>query len=68
MAKILVSGGTGYIGSHTVVELLEEGMEVVIVDNLSNSERAVLKGIESITGVEPQFEEIDLRDRKAASI
>ncbi len=65
MAKILVSGGTGYIGSHTVVELLEEGMEVVIVDNLSNSEREVLAGIKSITGIEPHFEEVDLRDRKA---
>jgi len=65
MAKILVSGGTGYIGSHTVVELLEEGMEVVIVDNLSNSELTVLDGIASITGVKPQFEKIDLRDRKA---
>ncbi len=65
MAKILVSGGTGYIGSHTVVELLEKGMEVVIVDNLSNSEREVLAGIKSITGIEPHFEEVDLRDRKA---
>jgi len=65
MAKILVSGGTGYIGSHTVVELLEEGMEVVIVDNLSNSEREVLNGITSITGIEPHFEEVDLRDRNA---
>ena len=65
MPKILVSGGTGYIGSHTAVELLEEGMEVVIVDNLSNSEREVLDGITSITGKEPHFEEVDLRDRKA---
>ena len=65
MAKILVSGGTGYIGSHTVVELLEEGMEVVIVDNLSNSEREVLDGITSITGRKPHFEEVDLRDRNA---
>jgi UDP-glucose 4-epimerase len=63
MPKILVTGGTGYIGSHTVVELLEEGMEVVIVDNLSNSEREVLDGIFSITGKEPHFEEVDLRDR-----
>ena len=63
MSKILVTGGTGYIGSHTVVELLEEGMEVVIVDNLSNSEREVLSGILSITGKEPHFEEVDLRDR-----
>lgn len=65
MPKILVTGGTGYIGSHTAVELLEEGMQVVIVDNLSNSEREVLEGIESITGIKPQFEEVDLRDRKA---
>ncbi len=65
MAKILVTGGTGYIGSHTVVELLEEGMEVVIVDNLSNSEREVLNGITSITGKEPHFEEVDLRERNA---
>jgi len=65
MAKILVTGGTGYIGSHTVVELQEEGMEVVIVDNLCNSEREVLEGIVSITGVMPHFEEVDLRDREA---
>lgn len=65
MTKILVTGGTGYIGSHTVVELLEEGMEVVIIDNLSNSERKVLSGISSISGKEPHFEEVDLRDRGA---
>jgi len=65
MSKILVTGGTGYIGSHTVVELITEGMEVVIVDNLSNSEREVLNGIESITGKEPYFEEVDLRERNA---
>ncbi len=62
---ILVTGGTGYIGSHTVVELLEEKMEVVIIDNLSNSEREVLDGIAGITGTRPHFEEVDLRDRKA---
>lgn len=65
MSKILVAGGTGYIGSHTVVELLEEGMEVVIVDNLSNSEREVLDGIKAITGKMPHFEETDLREREA---
>ena len=65
MPKILVSGGTGYIGSHTVVELLGKGMEVVIVDNLSNSEIEVLDGIKSITGKSPHFEEVDLKDRKA---
>lgn len=65
MAKILVTGGTGYIGSHTVVELLQKDMEVVIIDNLSNSERSVLDGIEAISGKRPLFEEVDLRDREA---
>lgn len=63
--KILVTGGTGYIGSHTAVELLQEGMEVVIIDNLSNSEREVLDGITAITGKKAHFEEVDLRDREA---
>ncbi len=65
MPLILVTGGTGYIGSHTVVELMNEGMEVVIVDNLANSDRSVLDGIRKITGVSPAFEEVDLRDREA---
>ena len=51
--KILVTGGTGYIGSHTTVELQNAGYEVVIIDNLSNSDRSVLDGIEAITGVRP---------------
>ena len=63
MSKILVTGGTGYIGSHTVVELLEEGMDVLIVDNLSNSKPEVLQHIFEITGKEPLFEEVDLKDR-----
>ncbi len=63
MSKILVTGGTGYIGSHTVVELLEEGFEAVIIDNLSNSELEVLDGITAITGKKPFFEQVDLRDR-----
>ena len=62
MAKILVTGGTGYIGSHTVVELQKVGYEVVIVDNLSNSSIDVLNGIESITGIRPAFENIDCVD------
>ena len=62
MAKILVTGGTGYIGSHTVVELQKEGYEVVIVDNLSNSNIEVLNGIEKITGIRPAFENIDCVD------
>lgn len=53
--KILVTGGTGYIGSHTAVELIEAGYEVVIIDNLSNSNIEVLDGIEAITGVRPVF-------------
>ncbi len=64
MAKILVTGGTGYIGSHTTVELLEKGYEVIIVDNLSNSEIGVLDGIEKITGKRPAFEQFDLCERE----
>lgn len=59
---VLVTGGTGYIGSHTAVELIQDGYEVVIVDNLSNSRIEVLDGIESITGVRPHFENFDLCD------
>jgi len=62
MAKVLVTGGTGYIGSHTVVELQKEGFEVIIVDNLSNSNIDVLNGIEKITGIRPAFENIDCVD------
>ena len=59
---ILVTGGTGFIGSHTTVELQQAGYEVVIVDNLSNSKIEVLDGIEKITGVRPAFEQVDLQD------
>lgn len=62
MAKILVTGGTGYIGSHTVVELQQAGFDVVVVDNLSNSNIEVLNGIEKITGIRPEFENIDCVD------
>lgn len=61
--KILVTGGLGFIGSHTVVELQNEGFEVVIIDNLSNSSEDVLKGIVAITGKEPIFEKLDLREK-----
>ncbi len=61
--KILVTGGTGYIGSHTVVELQQFGFEVIVVDNLSNSGIEVLENIERITGLKPAFEEFDLADR-----
>lgn len=60
--KILVTGGLGYIGSHTVVELIEAGYEIVIVDNLVNSNIEVLNGIKEITGVKPVFENIDCTD------
>ena len=62
---ILVTGGTGFIGSHTTVELQQAGYDVVIVDNLSNSKADVLDGIEKITGVRPAFEQVDLRDLEA---
>lgn len=62
--KILVTGGLGFIGSHTVVALQEKGFEVVIVDNLSNSSLEVLGGITSITKISPEFENIDLREKQ----
>jgi UDP-glucose 4-epimerase len=61
--KIVVTGGLGFIGSHTVVELQNENFEVVIIDNLSNSSLEVLEGIERITGKKTVFEQIDLREK-----
>ena len=61
--KILVTGGLGFIGSHTVVALQEKGFEVVIIDNLSNSSLDVLAGITKITRISPEFEHLDLRDK-----
>ena len=61
--KILVTGGLGFIGSHTVVELQNEGFEVVIIDDLSNSSLKVLDGITNITGINTVFEKLDLRDK-----
>lgn len=63
--KILVTGGTGYIGSHTVVELQQAGYEVIIVDNLSNSNADVIEGIVRITGQRPVFEKLDCTDMPA---
>jgi len=65
MSSILITGGTGYIGSHTVVALISAGYDPVIVDNLSNSKISVLERIEAITGKRPPFYQIDLRDRAA---
>jgi UDP-glucose 4-epimerase len=61
--KVLVTGGLGFIGSHTVVELQNKGFDVVIIDNLSNSSEDVLKGILAITGKAPLFEKFDLREK-----
>ena len=61
--KILVTGGTGYIGSHTCVELINSGHEVIIVDNLYNSSIDVLEKIEMITGIKPKFYQVDILDK-----
>ena len=65
MQKILVTGGTGYIGSHTTVELIMAGYDVIIVDNLSNSHKEVIDAIHQITGTRPTFYEFDLCDKNA---
>jgi len=65
--KILVTGGLGFIGSHTVVALQERGFEVVIIDNLSNSSLDVLSGITRITRISPEFENLDLRDKNSVA-
>lgn len=62
--KILVTGGLGFIGSHTVVELQNEGFEVIIIDDCSNSSEKVLDGIKAITGKSPLYEKIDLKERQ----
>ncbi len=65
MSRILVTGGTGYIGSHTTVELMQQGYDVTVVDNLSNSSVDVLDGIEAIVGKRPQFANVDCNDYNA---
>jgi UDP-glucose 4-epimerase len=67
MKKILVTGGLGFIGSHTVVELQNEGFEVLIIDDLSNSTIAVLDGITKITDKRPAFFQIDLKEKQAVA-
>ena len=62
MKKIIITGGTGYIGSHTVVEFINAGYEPIIIDNLSNSNINVLDGIEKITGKRPAFYKADVTD------
>src|SRR5690606_34570303 len=63
--KILVTGGLGFTGSHTVVELQEQGFEVIIIDNLSNSSPEILDNIHRITNKKPVFEAIDLREKQS---
>jgi len=63
--KVLVAGGAGYIGSHTVVELIKAGHEAVIVDDLSNAKADVIDRIETITGLRPVFYEMDCKDNTA---
>lgn len=65
--KILVTGGLGFIGSHTVVALQERGFDVIIIDNLSNSSIEVLGGITKITRISPEFENLDLRDKQSVN-
>ena len=62
---ILVTGGSGYIGSHTVLELLNAGIEVVVVDNLCNSSKKSLERVKELTGKEAKFYEADIRDEEA---
>lgn len=66
--RILITGGTGYIGSHTAVELIERGYEVLIIDNLSNSYEEVVNSIEKITGTKPAFFNIDLNNKEAVDL
>ena len=61
--RVIVTGGAGYIGSHTVVELVNAGYSPVILDNFSNSEKKVLTGLHAILGFEPEVEEVDCADR-----
>ncbi|MEA3308006.1 MAG: SDR family NAD(P)-dependent oxidoreductase, partial [Chloroflexota bacterium] len=63
--KILVTGGAGYIGSHTCVELLEAGQEVIVVDNLVNSKEEALRRVAELTGKSLEFHQVDLRDKEA---
>jgi UDP-glucose 4-epimerase len=62
--KIVITGGTGYIGSHTAAELIEEGYEVILIDNLFNSEAVVADWIGEITGKTPRLETFDLCDKE----
>jgi UDP-glucose 4-epimerase len=65
--RVLVTGGAGFIGSHTVVALMEAGHEPVVIDNLVNSDRSVIRRVGEITGSAPEFHEIDIRDQDAVA-
>jgi UDP-glucose 4-epimerase len=62
--KVLVTGGLGYIGSHTVIELMKQGYEPLLIDNLSNSDVSVLDRLEKITGKRPEFQQVEMRDKE----
>ena len=62
--KVLVTGGMGYIGSHTCVQMIEAGLEPIILDNLCNSKEAVLERVETLAGTKPTFYQGDIRDRE----
>jgi UDP-glucose 4-epimerase len=64
-AKILVTGGLGFIGSHTVVELIQAGYEVVIIDDLSNSQLFILDNIKALAGVKPVFHQVNMQQEEA---
>ena len=66
-SKILVTGGLGFIGSHTVVELQKEGYDVIIIDDLSNTRLEVLDGITEITKIRPDFVQMDLKEKEAVA-
>lgn len=68
MEKIIVTGGTGYIGSHTCIALIEAGYQVHIIDNLCNSERAMIDRISELSGAAPSFDQVDIRDSDALSL
>ena len=68
MNNILVTGGLGYIGSHTVVALQQAGYKVTIIDDLSNTQISVLENITKITGIEPYFHSIDLKNKEALNL
>ena len=65
MSKVLITGGCGYIGSHTIVDLIQKGYDIICVDNLSRSDSSLLYGIEEITGKKVEFIKLDISDKES---